>query len=94
MTHPVHPECPNCICGKRAPVQADAWRRPSESQGKGPGTIAWWEHELAWSNYARQYGTGQSAQRMAERGGFGYAELTGLLGHAPLTWTPRGVREF
>lgn len=36
-----------------------------------------------------RYGAGQSAERLAERGGFGYWELTDLLGHEPKTWQPR-----
>lgn len=35
--------CPTCICGRRAPVQAD------ERRGKGPGSVAWEEHLQAWS---------------------------------------------
>jgi hypothetical protein len=72
--------CPTCTCGRRARVQADRQR------GKGPGTIAWSEHVEAWNAYAAQYGRGQSAQRIHDRGGFGFAELESLLGHAPTTW--------
>ena len=32
---------------------------------------------------------GQSAERIAERGGFGYWEITELLGREPNTWEPR-----
>ena len=67
--------------GRRAPVQGTPKKR-------GPGTIAWDEHVLAWSAYAVRYGRDQSAERIAERGGFGYAELTSLLGHEPKTWAP------
>lgn len=80
--------CETCICGKRAPVQADP-RRSHADKGRGPGTIAWDEHLLAWSGYARENGRGQSAERMAERGGFSYHELTVYLGRAPTTWAPR-----
>ena len=69
--------------GRRAPVQGEHNKRD-----RGPGTIAWDEHVLAWSAYAVRYGRDQSAERIAERGGFGYAELTSLLGHEPKTWTP------
>lgn len=77
-----HPECPNCICGKRAPVQA------APEKGKGPGSIAWEEHERIWAVYAAKYGAAQSAQRMAERGGFGYREIVFLTGNEPTTWLP------
>jgi len=71
------------------------WHLPEShsARGKeklhGPGSVAWSEHLLAWSDYARRYGTSQSAERLAERGGFGYAELTDHLGHEPTTWEPR-----
>lgn len=73
--------CDTCLCGRRAPVQA--------AHGHGPGTVSWEEHLLAWSNYATRYGTRQSAERMAERGGFGYGELADYLGREPKTWAPR-----
>lgn len=84
------PHCPTCICGKRAPVQGNS-RIPKGQPGHGPGTVAWSEHELAWSTYAAQYGRGQTAERMAARGGFCFLELTEYLGHPPTTWTPRGA---
>lgn len=85
--------CQTCICGKRAPVQGETHRASGAYQPRGPGTIAWEERELAWSTYAGRYGRGQSAERIAERGGFGYHELTDLLGREPTTWAPeREVR--
>lgn len=75
--------CPPCICGKRAPVQAD------RNVGVGPGSIAWSEHLEAWNRYAARYGTSQSAERVAERGGFGYEELLIFLRRTPMTWEPR-----
>lgn len=86
MSNRLHCECPTCICGKRAPVQGD-------SGSKGPGSIAWSEHLLAWSGYAARYGTEQSAERIAERGGFGWGELLFFLGRVPETWEPRGLGE-
>ena len=77
------PHCPSCICGKRAPVQ---WSR---DRGKGPGSITWAEHLRAWSGYAAQYGNGQTAERVVERGGFSYGELVMFLGRDPETWEPR-----
>lgn len=90
MTAREHPECPSCICGRRAPVQGGDRGREGK-KGWGPGAVAWWEHLLAWSGYAKSNGRGQSAERMADRGGFGYGELTEYLGHEPTTWEPRGA---
>lgn len=84
MTDPMSPEELRA-CRERAeaatPVQGNLPRR-------GVGTIAWDEHVLAWSAYAVRHGRNQSADRIAERGGFGYAELTSLLGYEPKTWAP------
>ena len=75
---------------RRAPVQGDdGWhlgRKPGLHQ---PGTISWEEHLLAYEDYAERYGRDQSAERLAERGGFGYDELVDHLGRAPATWRPR-----
>ena len=54
-----------------------------------PGTISWEEHEEVWRSYAARYGTGQSAERMNERGGFGKEEAEDLLRRPLRTWTPR-----
>lgn len=70
---------------RRAPVQRNS-RIPKDQPGHKPGTVAWWEHEKAWEDYASRYGRGQSAERIAERAGFCYLELTDHLGHAPTTW--------
>ncbi len=78
--------CPTCICGRRAPVQADGYKAPN---GKGPGTISWEEHLLAWGAYSHEYGVQQSAERIAERGGFSYGELKLFLHKEPETWQPR-----
>lgn len=74
--------CETCICGKRAPVQAN--RRLL----RGPGSVSWEEHLTAWSAYAAKYGPGQSAERLAERGGFCYGELVEFLGREPKSWRP------
>jgi hypothetical protein len=91
------------LTGRRAPVQASpkTWEgepRKMGEPGYGPGTVAWSEHELAWSAYAVRY-SGQSAERMAERGGFSWGELCHFLGRPPTTWTPgqagaRGVPSY
>jgi len=80
--------CPTCkgtgrlLRDERAPVQAD------RHHNKPAGTIAWWEHLEAWAVYAKRFGKGQSAERIAERCGFGYGELLEFLGHEPRTWEP------
>lgn len=68
---------------RRAPVQG--------GHGRGreivpPGTIAWWEHEEVWRAYAELYGREQSAERIAERGGFGKHEAEKLLRGPLATW--------
>lgn len=78
-----HPECPTCICGKRAVVQDD------RDHKKPAGSITWAEHLEAYAAYSARYGTSQSAERLNERGGFGYGELVMFLGHEPKTWTPQ-----
>jgi hypothetical protein len=67
---------------RRAPVQG------SPNNGFVDGTVAWWEHELAWQDYHTRY-LQQSAERIAERCGFSYGELVDHLGHEPTTWRPR-----
>lgn len=50
--------------GRWAPVNGEPGRR-----------IPWATHEAAWRAYAAKYGRQQSAERIAERGGFGVVEL-------------------
>jgi len=72
---------------KRAPVQGEPNLLPNVGRYTlPPGTVAWAEHEAAWEAYAEKVGRGQSAERMAERGGFSYTELCAFLGHPPSTW--------
>lgn len=59
------------------PIQSDGFVR-----GKGStqsSQIPWWLAEIAYEYYASQYGTDQSLERLAERGGFGREELVGLI---------------
>lgn len=79
----------------RVPVQGcGLWWLPigdprrSYAMAKKPGTVEWSEHQRAWFVYASRHGFGQSAERIEERGGFGYGELCDLLGHPPTTWQP------
>lgn len=41
--------------------------------------IPWRIHKKAWEEYAKHFGTIQSAERLAARGGFGLEELIYLL---------------
>lgn len=74
---------------ERTAVVQGEHRLPRGTPGHLPGRISWVEHEEAWQGYARRYGSSQSAERIHERGGFGYHELTLLLGHEPISWRPR-----
>lgn len=46
------------------------------------GSVPWEAAEKAYTAYAARYGTGQSLERLAERGGFGLAEFAVLYGMA------------
>ena len=87
--------CDTCICGRRAPVQKEGYPggrghvNGKDLPMKGAGTVSWAEYLEAYAAYSARYGSSQSAERMVERGGFGYWEITGLLGHEPKTWEPR-----
>lgn len=80
----------------RAPVQGtgpywtppDNWMR-KKIPTKEPGTIEWSEHLEVWEKYAEQHGRSQSAERIAERWGFGFFEAETLLGRPLKTWKPR-----
>lgn len=43
------------------------------------GQIPWGLAEVAYRNYVKHYGSSQSLERLAERGGFGWSELLYLL---------------
>lgn len=69
---------------RRARVQGEgAWYRKSVLPGDDhkirPGSVPWSVHLQAWEEYARQGHGSQSAERVAERGGFGYYEIQCLL---------------
>lgn len=63
---------------RRAPVQGD--------RDHHPGSIPWHVHVTIWEAYAAIFGHDQSAERMAERGGFGYREAQLIL----IGWRFRG----
>ncbi len=54
-------------------------RRRDNAIEPHPMSIPWSIAELAYSVYAKQYGTGQSLARLAERGGFHAGEMDQLL---------------
>lgn len=69
---------------KQAPVQSEfSYRHPKY---KPAGLIDWEEFLEAYQEYIKKYGTSQSAERIAERGGFGYYELVKFLKREPRTW--------
>jgi hypothetical protein len=78
--------CASCTCGRRAPVQGES--HGSRRGARAPGTVTWAEHLEAYADYAGHY-SGQDADTLARRGGFGYWEMTDHLGHEPKTWVPR-----
>jgi len=45
------------------------------------GDIPWWLAVEAYQYYSKLYGSSQSLERLAERGGFGREELLWLLRH-------------
>lgn len=70
---------------RRVPVQGERlYRREFPA-----GTVAWSEHLKAWQWYAKAGHGDQSAERVVERGGFGWTELCCLLGRTPQTWRAR-----
>lgn len=68
-----------------APVQGE-WRKDKK---RPAGTISWDEHLEAWKVYDEKFRSDQSAERIAQRGGFSYEELVEFLGREPETWRPR-----
>lgn len=67
--------CHNCKERQRAfmpefPLQTERnYPRP------GPIAVPWSVAEKAWAVYAGKYGTSQSVERLAQRGGFGWSEM-------------------
>lgn len=91
--------CERCApgLGERVPVQADGLYYLSEDDRRRvgshpPGTVEWGEHVMAWRGYGERFpgsALDQDAVRIAQRGGFGYNEMTEYLGHEPTTWRAR-----
>ncbi len=59
------------------PIQS-GWDKEAHCHEKG-SSIPWWLAEEAYTYYSSRWGTDQSLERLAERGGFGRDELLGLL---------------
>lgn len=66
---------------KPFPIQAGSSYRDSKGRKVYPvvSHVPWWLAEEAYRYYSACYGTQQSLERLAERGGFGRKELLMLL---------------
>jgi hypothetical protein len=68
---------------KRFPIQGGVnWGHAKNARPIAryePCTIPWWLAEVAYRAYSAKFGTTQSLERLAERGGFGREELVWLL---------------
>ena len=60
------------------PVQAEDGP-PYNDKERGVSEIPWWLAEIAYEYYSERFGTDQSLERLAERGGFGREELIRLI---------------
>lgn len=60
------------------PIQAEGLTRPGGIR-PGRSAIPWWLAELAYDYYSKRFGTSQTLERLAARGGFGRAELVALI---------------
>lgn len=63
---------------RRFPIQAEDVGR--HHPRRPAGTVPWSVGVAAWERYAARYGRDQSAERIAERGGFGHGEMHTFLG--------------
>lgn len=59
------------------PIQEDI--RTATTPTRPASSIPWWLADVAYKAYTERYGSGQSLERLAERGGFGRDELLMLL---------------
>ena len=74
---------------RRAPIQGEY--SPDERKHYPAGSITWEEHLAVWDAYDKKWRCGQSAERVAERCGFGHREAEELLGRPLATFRPREV---
>jgi hypothetical protein len=82
-------EEPRCVVQREGPYEARSMQDGVARRRMPYGTVARSEGLTAYEAYAKRHGVGQSFERLLERGGFGYWELTDLLGHEPRTWRER-----
>ncbi len=62
------------------PIQSDIFSEKRHPMNRIPeGSVPWKLAECAYEVYSHIYGTDQSLERLAERGGFGWVELTVFL---------------
>ena len=73
---------------RQAPIQM-AYSSAGYGHLPQPLGIPWWLHELIYAGYHKLYGSGQTAERLAERGGFDTYEALTLLRDLG----PDGIRE-
>lgn len=59
------------------PIQGEHFN--DERVRRPAGQVPWGIAELAYKQYVKDCGKGQSLERLAERGGFGWSELIRLL---------------
>jgi len=59
------------------PIQG-GWSIAKHAHEKG-SQIPWWLAEIAYEYYSERFGKNQSLERLAERGGFGRAELVAFI---------------
>ncbi len=59
------------------PIQGEHFN--DERVNRPAGQVPWGVAELAYKVYVKECGSGQSLERLAERGGFGWTELVNLL---------------
>ena len=71
------------------PIQSDTnWNKDKDHRPvvhNRSCSIPWWLAEQAYFIYAKKYGTQQSLERLAKRGGFGRKELLWLLSQIDIT---------
>ncbi len=71
---------------RQFPIQQDYDWRTREREGRpfmrDYGQVPWSVAEEAYVVYSGRYGTSQSLERLAERGGFGRDEIEELLGRS------------
>jgi hypothetical protein len=90
---PVAPPNEPAVAEPRWPVQAehqfDPTTKDKKRSKKPAGAVGDLEARIPYDAYVSRYGSEQTFERLHERGGFGYWELTYFLGQEPKTWKER-----